>query len=68
MRDKYRRPALGPQGTGLKTSAMIASIAGPDQRTRPAPFGHALVATEDKLLIWFNEQIRVNSASNSEQG
>jgi len=27
----------------LKTSAMIASIAGPDQRTKPAPFGHALV-------------------------
>jgi transketolase len=29
--------------TSLKTSAMIASIAGPDQRTRAAPFGHALV-------------------------
>jgi transketolase len=28
----------------LKTSAMIASIAGEDQRTRSAPFGHALVA------------------------
>lgn len=27
----------------LKTSAMIASIAGPDQKTKPAPFGHALV-------------------------
>ena len=27
----------------LTTSAMIASLAGPDQRTRPAPFGHALV-------------------------
>ena len=27
----------------LKTSAMIASIAGDGQRTRPAPFGHALV-------------------------
>ena len=26
----------------LKTSAMIASIAGPGQRTKPAPFGHAL--------------------------
>lgn len=26
----------------LKTSAMIASIAGPDQKTKPAPFGHAL--------------------------
>ncbi len=28
----------------LKTSAMIASIAGEGQRTRPAPFGHALSA------------------------
>jgi transketolase len=28
----------------LTTSAMIASLAGADQRTRPAPFGHALVA------------------------
>jgi transketolase len=27
----------------LTTSAMIASIAGPDQKTKPAPFGHALV-------------------------
>src|SRR4051812_12161111 len=27
----------------LTTSAMIASLAGPDQRTKPAPFGHALV-------------------------
>jgi len=27
----------------LKTSAMIASIAGADQKTKPAPFGHALV-------------------------
>src|SRR5580692_3645104 len=27
----------------LKTSAMIASIAGEDQITRSAPFGHALV-------------------------
>jgi transketolase len=27
----------------LKTSAMIASIAGADQRTKPAPFGHALI-------------------------
>jgi transketolase len=30
-------------GKRLTTSAMIASLAGPDQRTRPAPFGHALV-------------------------
>ena len=28
----------------LTTSAMIASLAGPGQRTKPAPFGHALVA------------------------
>ena len=26
----------------LKTSAMIASIAGEGQKTKPAPFGHAL--------------------------
>jgi transketolase len=31
----------------LTTSAMIASIAGEGQRTRPAPFGHALVALAD---------------------
>lgn len=32
-----------PARPRLTTSAMIASIAGPDQKTRPAPFGHALV-------------------------
>ncbi len=32
----------------LTTSAMIASIAGEGQRTRPAPFGHALVALAEK--------------------
>lgn len=46
-RSKYIRPAHldSPQTNGarLTTSAMIASIAGPDQRTRPAPFGNALV-------------------------
>lgn len=46
-RSKYERPAhlasAAPGGVRLKTSAMIASIAGPDQRTKPAPFGHALV-------------------------
>jgi len=42
MRDKYVRPAP-MTGERLKTSAMIASIAGADQATRPAPFGHALV-------------------------
>lgn len=47
IRDKYRRPAFLDQpsqsGKRLTTSAMIASIAGPDQPTRAAPFGHALV-------------------------
>ncbi len=46
IRDKYQRPALlsqAPGPTRLKTSAMIASIAGADQPTRAAPFGHALV-------------------------
>jgi transketolase len=46
IRDKYKRPAFLTQPTGgtrLKTSAMIASIAGADQPTRAAPFGHALV-------------------------
>ncbi|OYU47102.1 MAG: transketolase [Rhizobiales bacterium PAR1] len=38
-----RKVQLGPNGERLKTSAMIASIAGVDQRTAPAPFGHALV-------------------------
>ncbi len=38
-----RVPQRSADGSRLTTSAMIASIAGPDQRTRPAPFGHALV-------------------------
>jgi transketolase len=46
-RSKYTRPArLTEQGEGgqyskprLTTSAMIASLAAPGQRTRPAPFG-----------------------------
>ncbi len=42
MRDKYQRPPPRRGGERLKTSAMIASIAGVDQPTRPAPFGHAL--------------------------
>lgn len=37
-------PRPADRGARLTTSAMIASIAGPDQRTRPAPFGAALVA------------------------
>lgn len=32
----------------LTTSAMIASLASPDQKTRAAPFGHALVAEAQK--------------------
>ncbi len=51
-RNKYMRPKrLQEQGEGgeegkprLKTSAMIASIAAEGQRTKPAPFGHALAA------------------------
>jgi transketolase len=47
IRNKYKRPAFLDQpsagGARLTTSAMIASIAGPDQPTRAAPFGHALV-------------------------
>src|SRR3954464_3834981 len=53
-RSKYTRPAWlkeqgeGGQGTAdqprLTTSAMIASLAGADQRTKPAPFGYALAA------------------------
>lgn len=46
IRDKHKRPAFLDQpaqsGKRLTTSAMIASIAGPDQPTRSAPFGHAL--------------------------
>ena len=33
----------------LKTSAMIASIAGEGQRTQAAPFGHALVELPDGI-------------------
>jgi transketolase len=51
MRSKYTRPIrLSEQGEGgqkgasrLTTSAMIASLAAPGQRTKPAPFGQALV-------------------------
>lgn len=53
-RDKYARPAWlgqgnqGPAGTPrLTTSAMIASLAGPDQQTKSAPFGHALATLAD---------------------
>src|SRR5690242_249598 len=40
---KYNPRKPVPAGERLRTSAMIASIAGADQRTKPAPFGHALV-------------------------
>jgi transketolase len=54
-RSKYLRPIRfceqggGGQGgaSRLTTSAMIASIAAPGQRTRLAPFGHALLALAD---------------------
>ena len=42
-RDKYKRHLVTTGGERLKTSAMIASIAGDDQPTKVAPFGHALV-------------------------
>lgn len=42
-RNKYIRPDVRPNRGQLKTSAMIASIAAPDQPTRAAPFGHALI-------------------------
>ncbi|HET6520814.1 MAG TPA: hypothetical protein VFG47_13485, partial [Geminicoccaceae bacterium] len=32
----------------LTTSAMIASLAAPGQRTKPAPFGHALAALAEQ--------------------
>ncbi|AYO82174.1 MULTISPECIES: transketolase family protein [Methylobacterium] len=41
-RSKYEKPAPR-EGGSLKTSAMIASLAAPGQRTKAAPFGHALV-------------------------
>ncbi|MCA1406453.1 transketolase family protein [Ensifer sp. IC3342] len=50
-RSKYiRQPHLLNNGDGprLTTSAMIASIAGPDQPTKPAPFGHTLAAIADR--------------------
>lgn len=42
-RNKYQRPVIDLDAERLKTSAMIASIAGADQRTKPAPFGNALI-------------------------
>ncbi|HMN72031.1 MAG TPA: transketolase family protein [Rhodoblastus sp.] len=50
-RSKYIRPAWLDDSSierpNAKTSAMIASIAGPDQRTAPAPFGNALAKLAD---------------------
>jgi transketolase len=52
-RDKYTPPPKAAPGTRLTTSAMIASIAGPGQRTAPAPFGHALaqLAQEKREIV-----------------
>ena len=43
MNRKYAARPADPSKPRLTTSAMIASIAGEGQRTKPAPFGHALV-------------------------
>ncbi|MCA8023186.1 transketolase family protein [Burkholderia metallica] len=40
--------AVAEKKPRLTTSAMIASIASEGQKTRPAPFGHALVAEAEK--------------------
>ncbi|MET3889151.1 transketolase [Bosea sp. OAE506] len=45
MKPSAPTPAGKPR---LTTSAMIASIASEGQRTKPAPFGHALVALAEK--------------------
>ncbi len=46
-------PPRDPSAGKLKTSAMIASIAGADQRTQAAPFGHALAwaAQVDERIV-----------------
>jgi transketolase len=57
MRSKYVRPVrLKEQGEGgqggasrLTTSAMIASLAAPGQRTRAAPFGHTLAKLAETI-------------------
>ena len=41
---KRPAPVADPSKPRLTTSAMIASIAGEGQKTKSAPFGHALVA------------------------
>lgn len=52
-RDKHKPPPKAAPGTRLTTSAMIASIAAPGQRTAPAPFGHALakLAQEKREIV-----------------
>ncbi len=55
-RSKYIRPehfANGSDRPRLTTSAMIASIAGVDQPTKAAPFGHALaeLAARDQRIV-----------------
>jgi transketolase len=45
---KRRFAAPDPNKPRLTTSAMIASIAGADQKTRAAPFGHALAALAEQ--------------------
>jgi len=45
---KKRFAAPDPNKPRLTTSAMIASIAGEGQKTRPAPFGHALAALAEE--------------------
>lgn len=54
VRDKYARPARKTEtGAKLTTSAMIASLAAPGQKTRLAPFGHALARlaeTDDRIV------------------
>jgi transketolase len=45
---KKRFAAPDPNKPRLTTSAMIASIAGEGQKTRPAPFGHALAALAEQ--------------------
>jgi transketolase len=51
-RDKHQRPSP-PGSARLKTSAMVASIAGDDQPAKLAPFGHALVelATTEPSIV-----------------
>lgn len=53
MKPKSLPAATGGAKPRLTTSAMIASIAAEGQRTRPAPFGHALsaLAREDGRVL-----------------